>query len=116
MRRQGLYDLGSRVAATLWALRNDERQAALFERSIVPKARQSWDGAAKAYATGAVGFAELLDSVRVLLSARRMAAEARMAREKRLAELEALLGADVETLAAPGAAGTQPASAPAAAP
>ena len=113
LQRQGKFDLGSRFLVTLLALRNSERQAELFGKSIVPKAKQSWDSATKSYATAVTGFgfAEMLDSQRTLLSAQVLAAESRMAREKRLAELEALLGLDVETLNP--APATQPASAPA---
>jgi outer membrane protein, heavy metal efflux system len=119
LERQGRSDVGSRFLITLLAVRNSERQVELFEGSIIPKARQSWDSTAKAYATGSATFADLLESERTLLTARLQAAEARMTREKRLAEMEALIGADVETMPqpAPGqSAQTQPATAPTAEP
>jgi len=51
-----------------------------------------------AYAAGAVGFADLIDSERTLISVRRLLAQSQVEREKRLAALEALAGVDIETL------------------
>ena len=55
----------------------------------------------QAYAAGTASFTDLIDTQRMLLDVRLMIAEARMEREKRLAELEALAGVDIETLASP---------------
>jgi len=111
--RQGQADRGAQVVATLVALRNNERQVDLLETAVVPKARQLWEASGKAYSAGNISFADLIDSQRTLLQVRLLIAEARTAREKRLAELEALAGVDVETLASPT---TQPAAQPAAQP
>jgi outer membrane protein TolC len=102
MARQTRYDRASQFVATLVALRNNERQTTLFDQSILRRAEQTLDSAQRAYSTGSIGFADLIDSQRMLLEARLMIAEARMDREQRLVELERLAGLDIETLAAGG--------------
>lgn len=111
MLRQTRHDRAASFVATLYAIRNAERQAQLYQRSIVPAAEQLVVSSRSAYAAGTIGFADLIDSERMLLTMRRMVAGARIEREERLAELEALMGADIETLAAPPA-GASPDSAP----
>ena len=109
--RQTAADRGASLVANLYALRNAERQAALLQEAVLPKARQAFSSSRQAYANGQISFVDLLDGQRTLLDIRRLIAEARIEREKRLADLEALAGVDVETL---GHAATQPAaSAPA---
>jgi outer membrane protein TolC len=107
--RQARRQRGAGFVATLYALRNNERQVELFRAVILPKARQVLASSQEAYSSGTIGFADLIDSQRTLLDVRRVIAEARIAREKRLAELEALAGVDIETLATPTSA---PAGAP----
>ena len=65
---------------------------------MVPAAQQLVSSSQNAYAAGAAGFADLIDSERMLISVRRMVAQAQIEREERLAELGALAGVDVETL------------------
>jgi len=113
MARQTQRDRAASFVANLYAMRNAERQAALFEQRILPIAQQALDSSRQAYGTGTVGFVELIDAQRTLLDVRLMIAEARIEREKRLAEIEALVGVDVETLAAPS---TAPSTAPSATP
>jgi len=110
MLRQERAERAAQFVATLVALRNSERQAVLLETEIQPKARQSWEASSKAYPAASITFADLIDAQRTLLQVRLLLAEARIAREKRLAELEALAGVDVETLEAPVAPTTSPAS------
>lgn len=114
MYRQTRLDRAAQVVATLYALRNSERQAALFERQIIPAATRITDNTRQSYARGQMTFIELIEAQRTLLEVRLTAAEARAAREKSLADLEALLGTDVETLGP--AADSRPASAPTTAP
>lgn len=96
--RQARSDRWAQFAATLYLLRNNERQAEVFGRRIMPAAQQAWETSAKAYSAGLIGFSDLIDSQRLLLQVRLLVAEARMGREKNLAQLEALAGLDVETL------------------
>jgi len=74
---------------------------ALFRERILPAAQQVLNSSRQAYTAGSVGFADLIDSQRTLLEVRQMIAESRIERERRLAELEALAGVDIETLAGP---------------
>ncbi len=99
MLRQARSDRAALLVATLVALRNSERQARLFETSIVPLTERVLTNARQSYAAGSSMYLDLLDAQSMLLDARFVVAEARAAREMRLAELEALIGADIETLA-----------------
>lgn len=113
--RQAQHDRAALFVATLYALRNNERQMELFNQLILPQAKQLLTSSQRAYSGGTIGFAELIDSQRTVLEIRNVIAEARIAREKRLAELEALAGVDAETLALPTttpstAPGTRPAT------
>jgi outer membrane protein TolC len=100
MLRQTRLDQAARVVATLHAIRNSERQSRLFDQQIVPASQRIVENAREAYTRGTASFIDLIDTQRTLLDVRLTAAEARVAREKALADLEALLGVDVETLAA----------------
>jgi outer membrane protein TolC len=99
MLRQTRSDRAAGFVAALYALRNAERQAAVFRETILPRAQQALAASRQSYATGTGSFTDLIDSQRTLLDVRLMVAEAQVEREKRLAELEALAGVDVETLA-----------------
>lgn len=109
MFRQTRADRAASFVGALYALRNAERQAAVFEDAILPRAQQTLASLRQSYAAGNATFTDLIDAQRTLLDVRLMIAEARMEREKRLAELEALAGVDIETLAAPT---TQPTTKP----
>lgn len=113
MLRQTRADRAAAFVAALYTLRSAERQAAVFRQTILPRAQQALAASRQAYATGTGSFTDLIDSQRTLLEVRLMVAEARVEREKRLAELEALAGVDVETLAPPA---TAPSTAPAPSP
>jgi outer membrane protein TolC len=108
MLRQATLDRSGQFVAALYALRNYERQAALFEQRIVPASQRVVELSRQSYANGGVAFVELIDSQRMLLEARLALAEARAGRERRLAELEALAGVDIETLV--GGPATHPAT------
>jgi outer membrane protein TolC len=98
MARQTRLDRAAQFVAVLYALRNGERQVALFQNQILPASERVFQNSRQAYATGSVGFVELIDSQRTLLDVRLLLAQARIAREKRLVELEALAGVDIETI------------------
>lgn len=103
MLRQGQRDKAAMVVATLVNLRDAERQAALFGSTIVPATARIGATVRQRYAAGQAGYSDLIDAQRAILEARLVEAQARTMREKRLAELEALIGLDVETLkGAPG--------------
>ena len=98
MYRQTKFDRSAQVVAALYAMRNSERQAVLFDQQIIPAAIRIADNTRDAYSRGQMSFIELIEAQRTLLAARLTAVEARAAREKSLADLEALLGLDIETL------------------
>ncbi|MEI8195886.1 MAG: TolC family protein [Phycisphaerae bacterium] len=108
--RQTRADRAATFIATLYALRNNERQLEVLETLILPKTRQVLASSQKSYMSGLVGFADLIDSQRTLLDVRNLILDAHIAREKRLAELEALAGVDIETLLMPPTTTTAPAT------
>lgn len=97
MLQQAHSDRAASFVANLYIMRNADRQSALYRQRIVPAAEQLVDSSRNEYAAGTVGFAELIDSLRTLITTRRTVAQIRIEREKRLAEIEALAGRDVET-------------------
>jgi outer membrane protein, heavy metal efflux system len=99
--RQARSDRAGSFVATLVGLRNAERQASLFEGTILPLTERVLGIVRQHYSAGSATYSDLIDAQRMVLDARLVVAEARAMREKRLAELEALMGTDVETLNAP---------------
>ncbi len=97
--RQARLDRRASFVAALYMLRYSERQADFFAREVQPVAEQISGSVQQAYSTGAASFDELLDAQRLLLEVRLGIAEARIERERRLAEIEQLVGLDIETLA-----------------
>lgn len=98
MLQQTRSDRAASFVASLYTLRNAERQSILYRQRIVPAAEQLVNSSRSEYAAGSVGFAELIDSLRTLISTRKAVAQISIEREKRLAEIEALAGRDIETL------------------
>jgi outer membrane protein, heavy metal efflux system len=96
---QAERDLAGEVVATLAALRDAERHAALWRDAIVPATEQLVESVRAGYEAGAVELATMIEAERAVLDARAALAEARATREMRLADLEALAGFDVEALA-----------------
>lgn len=98
MYRQASFDQAGQVIAALYAMRNSEREAVLFEENIVPAAERIAENLRAGYASGTSSFADLIEAQRLVLEVRLVAAEARAARETSLADLEALVGVDLETV------------------
>lgn len=98
MLRQSKRDKAGVFVATLVLLRDAERQAGLFERTVVPTTEQIVTTVLQRYSAGSASYLDLLDAQRTLLESRLVVARARAMRESRLAELEALMGADIEML------------------
>lgn len=98
MYRQTRFDKAAQVVAALYALRNSERQAELFKNQIVPAAERVLNLSRQAYAAGTGSFLDLVESQRTLLDVRLGLSEARAAREELLADLEELLGVDMEAV------------------
>lgn len=98
MLRQTRQDRAASFVANLYLMRDAERQSQLYRQRVLPAARELVSSSRSAYAAGTIGFADLVDSERMLLTMRRMAAEAQIEREERLTDLEALAGVDIETV------------------
>ncbi|MEW6744721.1 MAG: TolC family protein [Planctomycetota bacterium] len=101
------WDLAASFVLDLTMLRNAERQAALFERVILPRARQAIGILQTAYGANRADFLELLAAQRTFLAARLTLAQVRVEREKALAELEARAAVDAAALG-PGGGAPQP--------
>jgi outer membrane protein TolC len=101
MARQTRLDRSAEYVAAVYALRNSERQAALFEKQILPAAQRVLENVRQAYTAGTGMYLDLIEAQRTLLDVRLTIAEAKAAREKNLADLEALAGVDIETLSKP---------------
>jgi len=97
--RQARSDRGATFVAALHVLRDSERRADLFGRTILPAARLLADTTRQGYEVGTVGLSDLVEAERLLLEVRLVISEARTERERRAAEIEELAGADLETLA-----------------
>jgi len=94
-------DLGGELVATLVAMRDAERRATLWSAMIIPAAEQLVDSTRAGYQAGSIELSMMIEAERSAIDANLALAEARATREMRLAELEALAGFDVETLAPP---------------
>lgn len=101
MTRQTRLDRNAEFVATLYMLRNAERQSRLFEQRILPAARRVLDSTRQSYSAGTGAYLELIEAQRTLLEVQLTIAEAKAARERALVDLEALAGVDVETLSLP---------------
>jgi outer membrane protein TolC len=98
MARQTRLDRAAEYVAAVYALRNTERQAALFEKQVLPSAQRVLENVRQSYSAGTGGYLDLIEAQRTLLDVRLTIAEAKAAREKHLADLEALAGVDIETI------------------
>jgi len=85
-------DLIARTRLALYNFHDAERKINLYRDTLIPKARQSLKATETAYRAGQVGFADLVDAVRVLLEFRLSYERAVADRAKYLAELEMLVG------------------------
>jgi hypothetical protein len=77
-------DLAASFVINLATLRNDDRQSALFEEVIIPRATQLVEVAQTSYASGRSGYLELIQAQRTLLEARLSLAPLRVEREEAL--------------------------------
>ncbi len=111
--RQTRRERAAGFVASLYLMRDAERRTGFFRQRVVPATEQLVANSRDAYAAGTIGFADLIDSERMLLTVRRTMAQSQVEREQRLAELEALAGVDIETLGQPPVARVRAAAPPA---
>jgi len=98
LREQYARDLKASFVLNLAVVRNDDRQIALFDYTIIPRARQTVEMAQAAYAADRADFGELLAAQRMVIESRLAAAQLKTQREIALAALEAYAAVDFETL------------------
>lgn len=103
--RQSRREKASLFIGTLLMMRDAEAQALAVEARLLPLAEQLLASSRRRYEAGAGPYTDFLDAQRTLLDTRLLAIQARAQREKRLAELESLMGADIETLVSPSSVG-----------
>jgi outer membrane protein TolC len=95
---QTRHDRAAEVVAALTVLRNSERQVRFLETEVLPILEEKVSVATDAYANSTSELIDLIESQRAIIELRRALAEARIMREKKLADVEALMGVDVEVL------------------
>ncbi|HVO76936.1 MAG TPA: TolC family protein, partial [Candidatus Bathyarchaeia archaeon] len=93
MRAQMERDLRASAILALYDLRNDDREIALYEQSVIPRMEQVVGITGASYTAGRAGLAEILESRRMLVEAKLMYAEIRIDREKLLLTIEEISGA-----------------------
>jgi outer membrane protein TolC len=94
-RRQSTNDLAATVVSDLTTIKDADRQLALFQGTILPRARQAVDIGRSAYETGQATLLDLLDGERSLIAIQRLVATLKETREEHLADLESITTLDL---------------------
>ena len=84
-------DLAVRFAETAYSWREADRNVALYDNELLPRARAALDSARGGYVSGMSGFTDLLDAERTLLEDHMSRAEAAGQRELVLAEMSLVI-------------------------
>jgi cobalt-zinc-cadmium efflux system outer membrane protein len=92
VRRGTGNDLLARVVANVATLHDADRQLNLFERTVLPRARQSVALTRSSYESGRASLLDLLDAQRSLIAIARLVVRLRTTREARATDLEAAMG------------------------
>ncbi len=92
--------LSSALQMALYDFRNSERKIDLYRDTLLPKARQAFEVARKAFEAGRADFLDLIDAERTLLEFDLSYARARADRVVSLARTEMLVGGEVGAVAA----------------
>lgn len=95
MRRQAGNDLTAQVVADMTIIRDADRQLDLFNRTILPRARQVVAVGRSAYEAGHASLLDLLDDQRSLIAIERLVAKLTISQETHLAELESITTSDL---------------------
>lgn len=96
-RDRQLNKLQSQTASMLFRLNDAERQVALYQSTLLPKAHESLMATQRAYSTGDVSFADLIDAQRVLLVFELAEVRAITDHNQARISLEALMGTALST-------------------
>jgi outer membrane protein TolC len=92
-RRQYAADVRAEVVIDLLLIRDAQRQAAVLQKSIIPRAEAIVESTRTSYSDGRASLLDMFDAQRSVLALRRLLAELRMTREKHLADLEMIIAA-----------------------
>lgn len=96
--RQQQHTTGAQFVGAVYRYANAERQISWFEKEILPLSANLQEVAEQAYISGQGSLLEFIESERAVLEAREQSAEVKAEREIALGEIEAIVGADVESL------------------
>jgi len=88
-------ELMAQLKLKLYRLRDAERKMALYEKELIPKAKQSLNQTVEDFKAGLGSFADIIDAERMLLEFKLSHERARIDRIKVLAEIERLLGREL---------------------
>ena len=100
MRRQTHRDFAAQIVLDLSTIRDADRQLDLFDRTILPRARQAVAIGRSSYEAGQSSLLDLLDTQRSLITIQRLVARLRAVHEQRLDDLEAITVTAFDTASA----------------
>jgi outer membrane protein TolC len=95
-RRERENMLSARLKKVLFEIRDAERKIELYAGTLIPKGQQALRAAETAFKGGKVDFLDLIDAQRILLEFGLSHERALSSHAQRLAELEMLIGREVE--------------------
>ena len=94
--REGLYEkLAADLKLALYNYRDAERKIDLYQKVLIPKARQTLEAMITAYPAGKAAFADLINTQRTLVEFELNHIRALATQAQRLAEIDMLAGEDV---------------------
>lgn len=96
-------ELISQLKLKLYKLRDAERKISLYEKELIPKAKQSFDQNVQDFRAGLGAFADIIDAERLLLEFELSYERAKTDRMNMLAEIERLLGRELMEIEGGGA-------------
>lgn len=112
-RQERLNDLMSRAKMVLYKYRDADRKVGLYRDTLLPKANQALQATETGYQGGTSSFLDVIDAERVLLEFELSEQRALADRAQRLAELESMMGRQIQRAAQPPSPQQPPAPAPA---
>ncbi len=95
MEAQKQLDLAAHAVKVLYDVQETSRKADLYQKTLIPKAREMLEVSESSYRTGGVDFLNLIDAQRKLLTFELTYQRILTDHQKRLAELEQLTGGPV---------------------
>jgi outer membrane protein TolC len=90
MVRQSENNLAARLLLDIAIVRDADRQTALFDKTVIPRARLIVTLSRTGYETGQSSLMDLLESRRSILSLQKLVANLKIAREKRSVDIQTL--------------------------